>query len=486
MKEKIINWLFIFLILIFIAGFSFIFLTTTSPVSRYYYGNDSAFFRVIGKEIIRGKSLYIDIWDHKGPILYLIQAIGALHGTRNEKISLIFVMELFSFFLSVYFMYKANKKIAENKFKLPLYFIIVVCTFTVLGSFLQGGNLSEDWSMPMICCSLYLFTDYAIHTTDDQLHPYKYAFFHGICLSLIAFIRINNAVTIIMGILVIAAYLVYKHQWENLYKNILFGLLGIAVITIPLFVWFGLKKAVWEMLYATFFFNIKYSEGSAISITGYALLLKFLPIAVSLVLELLYLLKSRKFRFIDVMITAIIIANTAFFLIINRFDHYFIIYVPVFWLTLILYTESRNIPSQIVLILVFSVYFNNTLNWGKYYMGAAQQPVFSTVNLYFPKSEKNSAIAINVSPEIYLNTGIEPCSRFVANQGGHFAVNPAFKQEFIETLREKKPLWIIGNCSADGTVPYAEFLPDLHYELKFNDSTYCFFRQTEAKPGDFN
>ena len=134
---------------------------------------------------------------------------------------------------------------------------------------------------------------------------------------------------------------------------------------------------------------------------------------------------------------------------------------------------------MLIVTLVFSYYITNTVNLARYYLRTGQQPAFQTANQYFPKAEKNSAIAINVNPEVYLNTGIRPCSRFAANQRRHFAVDPEFETEFIETLREKKPLWIIGNCSPDGTVPYAEFLPDLHYELKFNDSTYCFFRQTE-------
>ena len=473
------NLLFMLFTGIFLTGFSLIFLSSTSPLSPAYYGNDSAFFRFIGSEMLHGKELYSEIWDHKGPVLFFIQSAGALRGTRNEKISLIFPMELFAIFLSVCFLYRTAKDASRSSHKNLLFFLLILCAFTVLGGIWEGGNFSEDWSIPMICCSLYFFTKYAVHAENIPCHPRRYAFFHGICFALIAFMRINNAVSICAGTAAIGVYLLRRRQWKNFFGNLLSGLLGIAAVTLPLFAWFGIKHTLHEMLYATFIFNLKYSDDAVIPLSGNSLLFRFLPLIASLLLELLFLLKNRKIRFIDVLALSMILANLLLFLKINRYGHYFIIYIPVFLFIMILYTDIKDICSMLIITLVFSYYITNTVNLARYYLRTDQQPAFQTANQYFPKAEKNSAIAINVNPEVYLNTGIRPCSRFAANQRRHFAVDPEFETEFIETLREKKPLWIIGNCSPDGTVPYAEFLPDLHYELKFNDSTYCFFRQTE-------
>ena len=80
--------------LIVLAIFMLLFATVTSPLFDNLYGYDSAFFRFIGSSILKGKTPYVDIWDHKGPVLYFIQTIGALHGTQNRKISLIFPMQV--------------------------------------------------------------------------------------------------------------------------------------------------------------------------------------------------------------------------------------------------------------------------------------------------------------------------------------------------------------------------------------------------------
>ena len=98
------NIWFLFTIIFFITVLLLIFSTSTSPLYPNEYGYDSAFFRFIGKSILNGKTVYKDIWDHKGPVFYFIQTIGALHGTQNEKISFIFIMQICSMAASIYIM----------------------------------------------------------------------------------------------------------------------------------------------------------------------------------------------------------------------------------------------------------------------------------------------------------------------------------------------------------------------------------------------
>ena len=90
---------------LFLAFFS----TTTSPLYPNNYGVDSAFYRVIGTSVIRGKTLYKDIWDNKGPVLFFIQALGALKGTRNAELSITFLLQILSLFLSLFFIMKAGR-----------------------------------------------------------------------------------------------------------------------------------------------------------------------------------------------------------------------------------------------------------------------------------------------------------------------------------------------------------------------------------------
>lgn len=53
---------------------------STSPVISNFYGDDSAMFQIIGKAWCDGKIPYVDTFDHKGPFIFLINALGSSMG----------------------------------------------------------------------------------------------------------------------------------------------------------------------------------------------------------------------------------------------------------------------------------------------------------------------------------------------------------------------------------------------------------------------
>lgn len=207
MKKLSLRELLYLIILFFIlTGLMLIFSTSTSPLYPNEYGYDSAFFRFIGDSILKGKTIYKDIWDHKGPVFYFLQAIGALHGTRNEKISLIFVMQICSLAASVYIMDRTDRLEAKTKHQRLRFALLLTCALSVCFTFFSGGeagNLTEEWAFVPVCFSLFLFVKYALNASQIPTHPCRYAFWHGINFALLAFTRINNAISICAGIVII-------------------------------------------------------------------------------------------------------------------------------------------------------------------------------------------------------------------------------------------------------------------------------------------
>ena len=157
-KEQWIGYSVVIIILII---FSLFFLSTTSPLFENFFGLDSAYYRFIGLSILNKKTPYLDIWENKGPVFYFIQAIGALAGIENRKISLIFPMQVISLIISVFFLERTDKIINRSVHGRLLHFILIlVLSLPFLAVMLEWGNLTEEWSLPMICCSLYIFTKY--------------------------------------------------------------------------------------------------------------------------------------------------------------------------------------------------------------------------------------------------------------------------------------------------------------------------------------
>ena len=62
------------------------------PASLLYYGNpldhlpgmDNGVFLYGGQQLLVGKTPYLDFWDHKGPLIYFINALGLMIGKGSR------------------------------------------------------------------------------------------------------------------------------------------------------------------------------------------------------------------------------------------------------------------------------------------------------------------------------------------------------------------------------------------------------------------
>ena len=77
------KWLIFLLLLAIAVGFTLVFSVSTSPLYPKYYGatelidgGDSLQFQQIGKGWLEGKVPYRDMFDHKGPIIFLLICWG--------------------------------------------------------------------------------------------------------------------------------------------------------------------------------------------------------------------------------------------------------------------------------------------------------------------------------------------------------------------------------------------------------------------------
>ena len=66
------------------------------PVFSENMDRDSGVFIYTGKQVLDGKIPYLDVWDHKGPLLYYINAFGLLLGRGHQSNALTGLMATFS------------------------------------------------------------------------------------------------------------------------------------------------------------------------------------------------------------------------------------------------------------------------------------------------------------------------------------------------------------------------------------------------------
>lgn len=113
--------------------------------------HDSGIFLYFGQQILRGKIPFLDLWDHKPPLIFYVDALGLFIG--RGSLWGIWNLELLSL----------SASILSGFLVLRRYYRGFPLTFGIgagLGSLvflLEGGNLTEEFSLPLQWAALGLF-----------------------------------------------------------------------------------------------------------------------------------------------------------------------------------------------------------------------------------------------------------------------------------------------------------------------------------------
>ena len=145
-------------------------------------------------------------------------------------------------------------------------------------------------------------------------------------------------------------------------------------------------------------------------------------------------------------------------------------------LILILYIRIPDIPAVLLCLILSGFFIRTDINTVPDLKRLHNLDELYTSADRIPEDEKKSAIAIWMSPEIYLNTGIEPCIRYCAYQFVHFPVVPEMLDEFIHELRTRQPKWIIVLKGYEGIYEEAGKILNENYHFEFSDADANFYR----------
>lgn len=228
----------------------------TSPLTKFC-GADSAFFTLVGQGMTRGMLPYRDFFDMKGPYLFLIENFGQLicYGRTGA-----FIMQCLSLFVSLWIMDCIFRMMADKADFWKEMAMVLSCLLVAAITF-EGGNLTEEYSLPWLLLAVYFALAYfkGSERTGNWQHPVKIGFYYGFAFGVLALIRITNAAMIGAAILTISVGLLVKKEWKNLLSNAGTFILGCAAAFAPMCLFYGCHGLLGEMLHQVFAFGVQYS-----------------------------------------------------------------------------------------------------------------------------------------------------------------------------------------------------------------------------------
>lgn len=193
------------------------------PYSTETFGHDAGIFAYIGYAITQGKPIYIGAWDNKGPLLYLIDALGIAINYRCG----IYILELLSLFVTLLFIYKCALHFVP-RYVAAIDAALVAMPLTIT---MEGGNLSEEWALPFTTIALYLIVKFFLN--DYRLKKYEMMIV-GACIAAIVLLRLNIITFIAVAVLGVIIKLIKEKQVPTLLNVALFAFIGFLIFVSPI------------------------------------------------------------------------------------------------------------------------------------------------------------------------------------------------------------------------------------------------------------
>ena len=141
------------IICFFIALITLLIASKNSPFYAFNDWTDANAFFTVGKSMMNGLVPYKDIFEQKGPFLYLLYGIGYL--ISNRSFLGVFIIEVIIFTIGLYYLYKTLKLFISDKSSFII-LIIFSSLFTTCRAFAHGGS-AEEFCMAFFFITLYYF-----------------------------------------------------------------------------------------------------------------------------------------------------------------------------------------------------------------------------------------------------------------------------------------------------------------------------------------
>ena len=443
--------------------------TSTSPL--YYHGGyDSAIFQEMGLGILHGRMPYRDLFDNKGPLLYLINALGMLIGGRTG----VFLLQWVFNSLTLWLLYKTARLFASGLRSM----VAVLVALLPYSMFLCEGNMCEEWMLPFLTLAIYLtIRGMQRHAPTESSRVPIFPFILGMLFAAVALIRLNDAVAIVGGLMTgYCMWLISKRDVVQVFTAA-WMFFSATVLAAPVLFWLMNNHVLADFWHAYFQVNAEYT-GSVMSLVT-SIFTEF-PRTILLVLTvaLCVMLWSSGQRAAMWAIVPAMLLETILFGP-NYFEHYYIVLMP-FLVLLLAVGGKRSFVVGFALVMLMPVGKDMQLEapraLSRIYMRCKdvampsrqksdRQRLEQTAALFtqVPEAERDSIWNYNLILNRYDDYHVLPCNGIV--QMNRIIFPPDWKDVHSPLAAPTLPPWMVAGYGGETPETSIDSATLSHYQL---------------------
>ncbi|WP_163273379.1 glycosyltransferase family 39 protein [Dysgonomonas sp. 511] len=445
---------------------SFIVLFFCSQCSPLYLFNDwgdpNIYFS-IGKGMFNGKVIYKDLFDHKGPLIFLIYGLGYL--ISHTTFWGVYIFESLFLFVNLLFAYKIAKLFLDKDKSL---LVSLLYLFFFLCRTKQGGS-ADELITPCLMVSLYYTLRYCTNRQKSESRLNRHFAIHGVMFGIVFFVKLSICTFWPPLLAIPVLYLLKEHKYKKLLSASLFFVYGFLLVAIPVVAYFVCNSAFNDFKFAYFEFNSLYASASmGLHFDAFAnIVARFLLRLISpdfyvymLLLSMAFLLFSKKYICDILPKVCILLSFVLVYIIVTSgpfdMDYYYItlsVFSIIGFIHIIGLADSKMEkykwlkPTALTVVLFACIAF-------KGFFGQKAACLLRTEECSF--WQKDFAAIINTAPDAILidlehetgvNTiaGIVPAYKYFFHPNIHDDAFPQLKEYHINLVKDGKPDFVITN-----------------------------------------
>lgn len=240
------------IVAVMMIGILTFFFLLLSPLHPWVGGTtyaDSSVFKTVVMMMEKGGMPYVDSFDHKGPLLYILNWLG----NRISYYRGIWVIEFVFLIVTILMIYKSSRLICSKKGSV----VTTLMAISLLFEYFEGGNLTEEYAMAFIAVALFVYLDYFLNNNISRVRLISC----GLCFGGVVLLRPNMvSVWFVMCIGVLFKNIVVDKNWKNVLSFLLWFLAGTLIIVLPIVIWLAVNGALDQCIHDYIIFNMAYNS----------------------------------------------------------------------------------------------------------------------------------------------------------------------------------------------------------------------------------
>ena len=448
--------------------FALIFMGSNSPLGPAI-GSDNAIYLTMGTALKEGYAPYTEVFDHKGPMLFILETIPQLF-TDGYSTFAVFAMEA----LFLWGCLLAIGTIARHFGVIGLPAQLLFLLF--LAPVIDGGNYCEEYSnlFTLLGALLLLRTFDREKLSEEGKAYFVPALLFGAAFMASFLVRANN-------ILPMAGMLAGCAIWLLIQRRFVIGgfcaagfAAGCTAVLAPVALWLHSQGALSAAIYGAFVHNMMYAETGDVS-RVYMLLhdpyghWAITMAAMACLGGLAHAVDRRKPMFLIAMVLGAAGAGYAAFISHKFYSHYLMLSAPLAAVGLVMalgFFRRRNLRLPLLYIAVVAVFF--AFFMGKYAVRenaerTEQHAVFEELQkntdellAYVPKEEHLEILGYRTEPKWYVAAKAMPYLKYYFLQEILGQADPIVMDEIVEALNNDPPKWLVIFYNRPFGPPYDE------------------------------